>query len=194
MPIHPSAIAVALLLAIVCSCGAAGPVLAQPLGKTVVVPYYVGESEATALDLAKQADAVLRAKRAALISLHDARDRFTARSREPQTASISDIDALAKEAHIAIEHVAFGRTAAAQRSVRQIIELAERSLETMNRETATARTLLDACLSLVRASLHDNKRDDAIEQAMRCRRLVPDLAPSEVSHPAIVVWSACRGG
>lgn len=184
MPIRPIA---PFALAIACWCHAVCPARAQPLGKTVVVPYFVGDTEAAVLDLAKQADAALRTKRAALISLHDARDRFTAHSREPQTASLSDIDALAREAHVAIEHVAFGRSAAAQRSVRQIVELAERSLETLNRETATARTLLDACLSLVRASLHDNKRDDAIEQAMRCRRLVPDLAPSEVSHPAIVV-------
>jgi hypothetical protein len=188
MPLPPTALATSFLLAFIAFGGCmAGVVQAQPLGKTVVVPYFVGESEGPALDLAKQADAALRVKRTALIPLHDARDRFTARSRAPQTASLSDIDALAKEAHAAIEHVAFGRTVAAQRSVRQIIELAERSLETLNRETATARTLLDACLSLVRASLHDNKRDDAIEQAMRCRRLVPDLAPSEVSHPAVVV-------
>jgi hypothetical protein len=187
MPIRPIALLISLVLAVARWWAAPEVACAQPLGKTVVVPYFIGDREGAALDLAKQADAALRVKRATLISLHDARDRFTARSREPQTASVSDIDALAKEAHIAIEHVAFGRTAAAQRSVRQIIELAERSLETLNRETATARTLLDACLSLVRASLHDNKRDDAIEQAMRCRRLVPDLAPSEVSHPAIVV-------
>jgi hypothetical protein len=187
MPIRPIATLASLALAVAGWSCAVSAARAQPLGKTVVVPYFVGDAEGSALDLAKQADAALRAKRAALIPLHDARDRFTARSREPQTASLSDIDALAKEAHVAIEHVAFGRTVAAQRSVRQIIELAERSLETLNRETATARTLLDACLSLVRASLHDNKRDDAIEQAMRCRRLVPDLAPSEVSHPAIVV-------
>jgi hypothetical protein len=187
MPTRPTSLVVSLALAIGWWGHAVGAARAQPLGKTVVVPYFVGDANATALDLAKEVDAALRAKRITTISLHDARDRFTARSREPQTASLSDIDALAKEAQIAIEHVAFGRTVAAQRSVRQIIELAERSLETLNRETATARTLLDACLSLVRASLHDNKRDDAIEQAMRCRRLVPDLAPSEVSHPAIVV-------
>jgi hypothetical protein len=160
---------------------------AQPLGRAVVVPFFTGDSADPALDLATEVDAALRAKRFATISLHDARDRFASRSRAPQTASLSDIDALAKEAQSAIEHVAFGRTAAAQRSVRHIIELAERGLETLNRETATARTLLDACLALVRASLHDNKRDDAIEQAMRCRRLVPDLAPSEVAHPATVI-------
>ena len=53
---------------------------------------------------------------------------------------------------------------------------AERTLESLNRETARARQLLDACLSLVRSALHENHRDQALEQAMACRRLVPDLA------------------
>lgn len=94
---------------------------------------------------------------------------------------------LARAAHDAIEHLAFGRTAAAQKSVREVITRAESTLESLNRETATARHILDACLSLVRSALQSGKRDLALEQAMRCRRLVPDLMPSEDAHPANVV-------
>ncbi len=35
--------------------------------------------------------------------------------------------------------------------------------------------------------MHEDKREEALEHAMRCRRLVPDLAPSEAAHPANVV-------
>ncbi|HEX6241858.1 MAG TPA: PEGA domain-containing protein, partial [Polyangiales bacterium] len=125
--------------------------------------------------------------RTSVISQHEARDRFTVRSRTPLTATDSDLDILAKQAREALQHVAFGRTAAAEKSVREVIVRAERTLESLNRETARARQILDACLSLVRGALHDGKREEALEHAMRCRRLVPDLAPSEAAHPANVV-------
>lgn len=160
--------------------------LAQPMGKTIVVPLGAPDPRA-ALAAADALEAALAGRRVQLVSMHDARDRFNARSRPPLTATNSDLDVLAREARQALEHVAFGRTAAAQRSVREVMARAERTLESLNRETARARQLLDACLSLVRSALHDNQRDQALEQAMACRRLVPDLAPSEVAHPANVV-------
>jgi hypothetical protein len=159
---------------------------AQPIGELVVVPFGVNDLT-PALEATTMLEAELAEARVSLIPMHDARDRFTARSRPPQTASDSDLDVLAREAREAIEHVAFGRTAAAQKSVREVIQRAERTLESLNRETATARHILDACLSLVRTTLQAGKRDLALEQATRCRRLVPDLAPSEVAHPANVV-------
>jgi hypothetical protein len=162
------------------------PCSAQPLGKTVLVAHGVGDLRA-AITALPQLESQLSARRVPIISMHDARDRLHARSRAPQAPSASDLDTLAKEAQQAVRHVAFGRSAAAEKSVREIVALAERSLESFNRETATARQLLDACLALVRASAHDGKRDLAIEQAMHCRRLVPDLSPNESSHPANVI-------
>jgi hypothetical protein len=158
---------------------------AQPMGKTLVVPFAIGPAQPSGD--ARPIETALQKQRVVLLSLHDAHDRFLAHSRLAQAPAPSDIDALAKEAHAAIEHVALGRTGAAQHSVQHIVALAERSLETLNRETRTARGLLDACLALVRASLHAGQRDEALDQAMRCRRLVPDLAPSDVAHPANVV-------
>jgi hypothetical protein len=159
---------------------------AQPLGEVVVVPFGAPELSAP-LVITDLLEKELTEARVSLIPLHDARDRFTARSRPPLTATDSDLDVLARAAHDAIEHVAFGRTAAAQKSVREVISRAERTLESLNRETATARHILDACLSLVRSALQGGKRDLALEQATRCRRLVPDLMPSEDAHPANVV-------
>ncbi|MDB4989062.1 MAG: hypothetical protein JWN04_4240, partial [Myxococcaceae bacterium] len=159
---------------------------AQPMGEVVVVPFGVPDLTGS-LQVTTLLEAELADERVSLIPFHDARDRFTARSRPPQTASDSDLDVLAREARQAIEHVAFGRTAAAQKSVREVIARAEKTLESLNRETATARHILDACLSLVRTALQTGRRDLALEQATRCRRLVPDLVPSEADHPANVV-------
>ena len=159
---------------------------AQPMGEVVVVPFGVPQL-AGPLNVTSLLEAELANERVSLIPMHDARDRFTAHSRPPLTASDSDLDVLARAAREAIEHVAFGRTAAAQKSVREVILRAEKTLESLNRETATARHILDACLSLVRTALQTGRRDLAIEQATRCRRLVPDLVPSETNHPANVV-------
>lgn len=175
-----------LLCGALCALAGADRAAAQPMGKTLIVPFG-SAAQAPDADLARNLEAALQKRRIALLSLHDAHDRFLSRSRVAQSPAPSDIDALAKEAHAAIQHVALGRTSAAQSSVQRIVSLAERSLETLNRETATARGLLDACLALVRASLHAGQRDEALDQAMRCRRLVPDLAPSDVAHPATVV-------
>ncbi len=164
----------------------ASSVQAQPFGKTIVVPFGVPDGR-SALSPADALEADLTKRRVRVVSMHEARDRFTVRSRTPLTASDSDLDVLAREAREALQHVAFGRTAAAEKSVREVIQRAERTLESLNRETTRARQILDACLSLVRNALHEGKREEAVDHAMRCRRLVPDLAPSDSSHPANVV-------
>lgn len=180
----PQSWATGILICLVLSIASSTP--AQPFGRTVVATFATSE-ESSALEVAAEIEAQLLARRVPVISMHDARDRFSATSREPQDPTRSDLDALAKEAKQAVEHVAFGRAAAAEKGVREIMGLAERSLETLNRETQHARQLLDACLALVRSSLHEGRRQDAVEQAMSCRRLVPDLLPSSSAHPAIVV-------
>jgi PEGA domain len=159
---------------------------AQPLGEAVVLPLGLGELTPT-LEAAEAVENALLEQGAALIPLHDARDRFAGHSRAPQQTSESDLEALAASARQASEHVAFGRTAAAQKSVREVITRAERTLESLNRETAAARHVLDACLALVRSALQEGNREAALAQATRCRRLVPDLAPSAAAHPANVV-------
>ncbi|HVZ37153.1 MAG TPA: PEGA domain-containing protein, partial [Polyangiaceae bacterium] len=160
--------------------------LAQPLGEIVVVPF--GTSDAAQdVSAAAALETALADEGFTVISTHDARDRFLARSRPPQLASETDLDVLAREARQAVEHVAFGRTAAAQQSVREVISRAEHALESLNRETTMARQILDVCLSLVRSTLRSEPRNVAVDQAMRCRRLVPDLAPNEAVHPANVV-------
>jgi hypothetical protein len=159
---------------------------AQTFGRTVVLPYGPAAA-AGAQAAAEPLEAALQARRIPLISMHDARDRFITRSRPPLAPNDTDVDVLAREAQNAIEHVAFGRSAAAQRSVREVLTRAERALETLNRETGTARQVLDACLALVRSALQADDRREALGQAMACRRLVPDVAPNENLHPASVI-------
>jgi hypothetical protein len=159
---------------------------AQPASEVIVVPVVVGESAAVE-QAAEKIEAELLERGTTLISRHDARDRFIAFSRAPGGTNPAQLSALVESAREAGEHVAFGRTAAAQRSVREVISRAEAALETLNRETAVARYVLDACLALVRSSLQKNDREAALAQAMSCRRLVPDLSPSASAHPAQVV-------
>jgi hypothetical protein len=167
-------------------CSFVGVAEAQPMGKTAILPFGIPDGR-DALAPSDALESELTRRRVRVISMHEARDRFIVRSRTPLVASESDLDVLAKEAREALQHVAFGRTSAAEKSVREVIQRAERALESLNRETVQARQILDACLSLVRNALHEGKREDAVEHAMRCRRLVPDLAPSDSSHPANVV-------
>jgi hypothetical protein len=177
---HPLGALLGVLLAL------SGQAEAQPMGKTIVVPFGIPDAR-VAFSASDTLEGELSRRRVSVVSQHDARDRFTVRSRTPLTATDSDLDILAKQAREALQHVAFGRTAAAEKSVREVIVRAERTLESLNRETARARQILDACLSLVRGALHEGDREQALEHAMRCRRLVPDLAPSEAAHPANVV-------
>jgi len=185
---HPIAswLAVACLFAALLLAGER-PARAQPYGEVVVVPVEVGDVDQGLSTATTTVESGLIDENVTLISQHDARDRFVARSRPAQTPTVSDVEALARAAHEALEHVAYGRTTAARKSVQQVIALAERTLESLNRETATARNVLNACLSLVRGSLQEHKREAALVQAMQCRRLVPDLSPSEATHPANVV-------
>lgn len=163
------------------------PIQAQAVGRLVVVPHSIHELTEAEQRAADLVEAGLLARRARIVSMHEARDRLQAVSRPPASPDNSDLDVLAREAHAALEHVAFGRSGAAQRSVQEVFRRAERALESLNRETKTARHVLDACLALVRNALARGERRDALAEAMRCRRLVPDVSPSEMLHPASVI-------
>ncbi len=188
MPFAARTVARWVLVGLTCALLAAPAtrVSAQPMRKVVLVPLAF-ERSVLVDRAAGQLEAELARRSILLVSMHEAHDRFTARIRDPQQPSESDLEALVRAAHDASEHVAFGRTSAARRSVHEVISRAERTLESLNRETAIAQQVLDACLSLVRSALQTEARDTAVHQAMDCRRLVPDLAPSEAAHPVNVI-------
>jgi hypothetical protein len=96
-------------------------------GRTVVISLATQESVAKEQRIADQVEASLSARGVPLVSMHDARDRIQAQSRPPVAPDSSDLDLLAREARAAIEHVAFGRSAAAQRSVEEVFKRAERA-------------------------------------------------------------------
>ena len=117
-----------------------------------------------------------------------ARARFEQNgSTEPLMVSHSDLDALARDAQMALYHVAGGLHAKAQQDVERALARADKVLESLNRESLAAQQLLDACLYLVRAFLDGKDRDRAREQALECRRLVPDVEPDGTMHPPDVI-------
>jgi hypothetical protein len=108
-------------------------------------------------------------------------------STPPMTASAADIDELAKDAQRALYHVASGLPQRAKKDVERALERARRALESLNRETRASQHLLDACLYLVRAHLQHGDRAEARQQALECRRLVPDARPESTVHPPDVI-------
>ncbi|MFI5307451.1 MAG: PEGA domain-containing protein [Polyangiales bacterium] len=123
-----------------------------------------------------------------LIPPERARSRFEQRgSTAPLMVSHGDLDALARDAQMALYHVASGLPAKARQDVTRALTRADKVLESLNRESLAAQQLLDACLYLVRAHLQSNERQAAREQALQCRRLVPDIEPDGTMHPPEVI-------
>ncbi|MCA9581585.1 MAG: PEGA domain-containing protein, partial [Myxococcales bacterium] len=111
-------------------------------------------------------------------------ERFRERaSSEPASLSATDIDSLPERSQSAVRNLALGRYEAAAEDLRTTLELADRGLEELNRETQRAREVVDACLFMVRAYLESRRKDAAWDQALRCRRMFPDVKPtSEQLH------------
>lgn len=86
----------------------------------------------------------------------------------------------------ALVEVGNGRHVQAQETVAECLAIGQRALETLNRATDAAKTLFDACLYVVRARHELGDAEGALSEAMRCRRLVPDIQPSDRDHPPYV--------
>jgi hypothetical protein len=153
----------------------------------IVVPYATGKTNAQAERAAESVVRALVARRVPVLSLHETRDRWVAHARKPHETTAEDRARLREATARAIEHAAYGRRNEARNEARSVLGIAERSMETLNRDSASARLVLDACLTLVRVDLQAKDRDSALQQAMRCRRFVPDLLPKESMHPADVI-------
>ncbi len=159
---------------------------AQAQSDWAVVPYGFGKIQ----QAERAAESVVRAlvdRQVSVLSLHETRDRLVSRSRKPNETTAEDRARVREATGRAIEHAAYGRKNEARNEARAVISIAERSMETLNRDSGSARLVLDACLTLVRVDLQARDRRSALEQAKRCRRLVPDLLPRETTHPAEVI-------
>jgi hypothetical protein len=106
-------------------------------------------------------------------------------SREPSRVSDDAFDELSQNTRRAIRHVALRETDEARLLIANLLASAERALDVLNRQEHGARAVLDACLSLARSYLESGSRDQAEEHALACRRLVPDLAPTQTHPPEI---------
>ena len=156
----------------------------------IVVPVVVGSSEDAELAGSRASGAISAelARTVRVLDAKSARDRFESRgSSSAVAATHTDIDQLARDAQQALYHVAMGLYTTASADVKRVLERADRALESLNRETVAARHLLDSCLFNVRARLEERKARAAREQALECRRLVPDIEPDPSMHPADVI-------
>jgi hypothetical protein len=167
------------------------PTRAQPLGETIVVPVRVAD-QAPDVRVAEAIERYLRDRGVPAVPMHDGRDRFLRVSSPSHFATDEDIEAVAAGARRALEAVAFGRRSSAEQAVHDVMSLVEPILASLNRETTSARHLLDACLALVRLDLQAGQRDVALQQAMRCRALVPDLSPDPRMHPSAVIGAVAE--
>jgi hypothetical protein len=166
------------------------PVHAQK-GEWLLLPSSVateGEGTPSARRASQQLARVLSAGSPRLFPSERARTRFEQPgSTAPLMVSHSDLDALARDAQMALYHVASGLPARARADVERALARADKVLESLNRESLAAQQLLDACLYLVRAHLQGQKRQAARAQALECRRLVPDIEPDGTMHPPDVI-------
>jgi hypothetical protein len=167
------------------------PARAQAAPEWLLLPSTDGRTAAGERSPARTAVAALNAALAGRPRVYDtkqARSRFEQRgSTAPLMVSHSDLDALARDAQMALYHVAGGLHAKARDDVERTIARADKVLESLNRESLAAQQLLDACLYLVRAYLDGKDRERAREQALQCRRLVPDVEPDGTMHPPDVI-------
>jgi len=164
---------------------------AQPGRQWLVVPSVVadgGDVSVIPRRTAELLERTLPAPDVTVISASQARTRFEQHgSSAPMLATHSDLDALARDAQQALYHVASGLPSRARQDVERALLRATNVIESLNRETRAAQHLLDACLYLVRAQLESGQRDEAREQALQCRRLVPDIEPDGTMHPPDVI-------
>jgi hypothetical protein len=160
-------------------------------GEWLLLPSSVAHEEEgvpTARRAAQQLTRALAASTPRLLPAERARARFEQRgSTAPLMVSHGDLDALARDAQMALYHVASGLPTKARQDVERALTRADKVLESLNRESLAARQLLDACLYLVRAHLQSNERQRAREQALECKRLVPDIEPDGTMHPPEVI-------
>jgi hypothetical protein len=165
-------------------------VRAEP-GEVLLLPSSVareGEGTPTARRASQQLARALASSPQRLIAPDRARSRFEQRgSTAPLMVSHGDLDALARDTQMALYHVASGLPGRARQDVERAMTRADKVLESLNRETLAAQQLLDACLYLVRAHLQSGERQAAREQALECRRFVPDIEPDGTMHPPDVI-------
>jgi hypothetical protein len=105
----------------------------------------------------------------------------------PVPVSHSDLEALAHDSQLALYHVAAGLLSQARQDVARALTRADRALESLNRESLSAQQLLDACLFLARAHLMARDHTRALDQALECRRRVPELQPDPKMHPPEII-------
>ena len=96
--------------------------------------------------------------------------------------SQNEIDEWIARSRSAVRNLARADYDAARADLLNAQELSEQAAEELNREATRARQVLDTCLYMVRAFIETQDWQRADTQARQCRRLVPQVEPSEFRH------------
>ena len=171
------------------------PVHAQPKaadrGKWLVVPVVIVDR----LQPAAQARGGAAPLRRALVNAgEEVLDEVSARQAiEAQAPSPSDpvsqelLADLAQAETDALHLVAAGDSERALRIVGPMLDRIGPRVASVNRKASAAMRVFDLCMYGTRAYLQKDDTERAANQTLRCKRLVPGLAPSPAQHPPEVI-------
>lgn len=182
-PGAPRAVWISFVVVFALSAVGLSPLAAH--AQLLVVPTETGDTQAGRVpNVAAQLEQYIMDLGTPVLTRREAASRFERReSSAPTVIDRTDLDVIAEQAQEALLFVATGRNQRARAAVAQVMERAERTLESLNREAESATNLLDSCLFSVRAMLAARDREGARQRAFECRRLVPDMEPEPYTHP-----------
>ena len=106
---------------------------------------------------------------------------------EPPLVPDTEVDTWAKRSQQALLSLARGDSATALTELEEVQAFSRRNLVTLNRDSARAQAVLDACLYLVRAVAESGDEIGATRQARECIRMAPSGTPTRGMHPPAVV-------
>lgn len=108
-------------------------------------------------------------------------------SAEPPLVPDIEVDTWARRSQQALLSLARGDSATALTELEEVLAFSRRNLVTLNRDSARAQAVLDACLYLVRAVAESGDETGAARQARECVRMAPSGIPTRGMHPPTVV-------
>lgn len=155
--------------------------------RAVVIPVIVGDEPAPGEPLFERAAVAREASGGEALSTKDT-TRLTRNqtTREPRELMPEELETWFRHQQRAQKQLMRYRYKDAAASLREVQNVSHQAIEALNREAATARTVLDTCLYLVRSLWEVGHHDQAESQARQCRQLVPSIQPTGSLHtPAV---------
>ncbi|QQR91069.1 MAG: PEGA domain-containing protein [Myxococcales bacterium] len=161
---------------------------AQREGRSIIVRSLPHESNLDGANAINQLAIVLRRQNVAIMQPDEARAQYELReSFESMPIEKTEVDELARDAQKAMELVAMQRYERAREKVQEILDKADLTLESLNRQLEKPRHVFNSCMYLTRTMVENNDESGAIAQSKKCRALVPDVEADYIEHPPEVL-------